>query len=67
MEYPEKLCVALRDNDWPDEEEGRTYYHASNKIESVGEYHRETEAAVYQLVGKIKLVNKTVLAEPDAP
>jgi hypothetical protein len=67
MEYPEKVYVALRENDWPDEGEGRTYYHTSEKIEGQAEMHREVEVAVYQYVGKIKLINKTVLAEPDTP
>lgn len=67
MEYPQKLYVAVRERDWPSEDDGESsYYYASPNVESCGEYHKDTEAAVYELVGKIRLVNKTVIAEPDA-
>jgi hypothetical protein len=66
MKYPEKLYVALRDNDWPDETEDQTYYHTTAKIEGHAVLNSSEEIAVYQYAGKIKIVNKTVLAEPDA-
>jgi hypothetical protein len=66
MEYPEKLYVSLQAEDWPEEGEDGKYFRATKSVESQAEMHREAEVAVYQYVGKVKLVNKTVLAEPDA-
>jgi hypothetical protein len=65
MDYPEKLYVSIQKPDWPDEEP-RHYFNATAGIEPQAELNREVEVAVYQYVGKVKLVNKTVLAEPDA-
>lgn len=70
MDYPEKLYVELGISDWSYAEqvsEDNAQYHAYPKIEAHAELNREVEVAVYQYVGKIKLINKTVLAEPDAP
>jgi hypothetical protein len=66
MEYPEKLYVSLQKPDWPDEEP-RTYFNSTQRIEDQAEINRDVEIAIYRLVGKAKLVNKTVLVEPDTP
>lgn len=66
MEYPEKLYVSIHKPDWPDEEP-RHYFNATAEIEPQAELNRDVELAVYKYVGKVRLVNKTVLAEPDAP
>ena len=63
MEYPEKVYVSVQQE--PFDQDG-VYYRCVPKIDEAGDYMREVEVAVYQLVGKVKLVNKTVLAEPDA-
>jgi hypothetical protein len=64
MEYPEKVYVSLRPEPFEPED---TYYSCYASTDHAGEYLRESEVAVYQLVGKIKLINKTVIAEPDTP
>jgi hypothetical protein len=74
MEYPEKLYVFDKNQvkqrdpeDWDDDEDSRWRFMAYSKPELHAETNGEQTVAVYQYVGKIKLINKTVIAEPDTP
>jgi acetylglutamate kinase len=67
MEYPQKLYVSIQAEDWTEEGEDGKLFRATKSVESQAEMHSESEVAVYQYVGKVKLINKTVIAEPDTP